>query len=356
MKRLSMILSMMLVPMTVAAQENIAKDKEARSGGVANVASASADDSVDTAMQPRLLPAPSKTPVLRRRGSMVGYIEDATVETAFRIRFETAFHDDFPDRAEFFYGKCGCYRDLATTNPAYDPNAPGPRPGAVTDLNFQQLYFQGQYAFSNRASAFVELPLRWIQPQTFSGGGTGFASQGGVSDLRAGVKLALMTSPEQIVTAQLKAYFPTGDAGRGLGTDHVSLEPVVLYTRAADRFQLESEFGFWFPAGGSAPNPTSASGNFSGNILMYGIGPSYEVYSKNGLRFAPVVELVGWSVLSGYQTGATPDASGTNIVNIKFGARTSFEPHGSFYIGYGHALTSASWYNDIVRFEYRYSF
>jgi hypothetical protein len=346
----------MLVPMTIAAQENIAKDRDARSDVVANAGSTSPDAPVDTAMQPRPVVTPSKTPVFRRRGSMVGYIEDATVETAVRIRFETAFHDDFPDRAEFFYAKCGCYRDLATTNSAYDPNAPGPRPGVVTDLNFQQLYLQGQYAFSNRASAFAELPLRWIQPQTFSGGGTGFASQGGVSDLRAGVKLALMTSPEQIVTAQVKAYFPTGDAERGLGTNHVSFEPVVLYTRAADRFLLESQIGFWLPAGGSAPNPTSTSGNFSGNVFMYGIGPSYEVYSKNGLRFAPVVELVGWSVLSGYQTGATADASGTNIVNIKFGARTSFNPHGSFYIGYGHALTSASWYNDIVRFEYRYSF
>ena len=356
MKRLLMILSMMLVPLTIAAQENITKDKDARSEEVANTGSATPDAPVDTAMQHRPVPVPSKTPALRRRGSMVGYIEDATVETAVRIRFETAFHNDFPDRAEFFYAKCGCYRDLPTTADAYDPNAPGPRPGVVTDLNFQQLYLQGQYAFSSRASAFAELPLRWIQPQTFSGGGTGFASQGGVSDLRAGVKLALMTSPEQIVTAQVRAYFPTGDAERGLGTDHVSFEPVILYTRAADRFLLESEFGFWFPAGGSAPNPTSTSGNFSGNILMYGIGPSYEVYSKNGLRFAPVVELVGWSVLSGYQTADPKDASGTNIVNIKLGARTSFNQHGSFYVGYGHALTSASWYNDIVRFEYRYSF
>jgi hypothetical protein len=355
MKRLLMILSMMLVPMTIAAQEKMAQDKD-RSDEPANARSISPDDFVDTTVQPQPVAVPPKAAAFRRRGSMVGYIEDATVETAVRIRFETAFHNDFPDRAEFFYAKCGCYRDLATANPAYDPNAPGPRPGAVTDLNFQQLYFQGQYAFSNRASAFAELPLRWIQPQTFLGGGTGFASQGGVSDLRAGVKLALVSSPEQIVTAQVKAYFPTGDAGRGLGTNHVSFEPVVLYTRAADRFLLESEFGFWLPAGGAAPNPTSTSGNFSGNILMYGIGPSYELYSRNGIRFAPVVELVGWSVLSGYQTGATSDASGTNIVNIKIGARASFDPHGSIYVGYGHALTSASWYDDIVRFEYRYSF
>ena len=42
---------------------------------------------------------------------------------------------------------------------------------------------------------------------------------------------------------------------------------------------------------------------------------------RNG-RLAPVVELVGWRVLSGFQTvAATVDAGGTNIVNLKFGAR-----------------------------------
>ncbi len=30
--------------------------------------------------------------------------------------------------------------------------------------------------------------------------------------------------------------------------------------------------------------------------------------------------------------------------------------HGSFYIGYGHQLTHAWWYQEIVRAEYRYSF
>jgi hypothetical protein len=79
------------------------------------------------------------------------------------------------------------------------------------------------------------------------------------------------------------------------------------------------------------------------------------VYRGGSVRFAPVVELVGWHVLSGYQTGGTPDATGTNIVNLKVGARTAFD-RGSVYVGYGHALTTARWYEDIVRFEYRYSF
>ena len=82
------------------------------------------------------------------------------------------------------------------------------------------------------------------------------------------------------------------------------------------------------------------------------------------MQFAPVIELVGWHVASGFQTieGPAPDravtaprADGTNIVNLKFGARITVD-RGSFYVGYGHALTDATWYDDIVRFEYRFSF
>ena len=97
--------------------------------------------------QPRPLAPPAadlNSP--RRRGSMVGYIDDAVVSSKLRVRFETALHDNLPDRAEFFYAKCGCYRTLPPANAAYDPAAPGPGPGIVTDLNFQQAYVQGEYA------------------------------------------------------------------------------------------------------------------------------------------------------------------------------------------------------------------
>ena len=113
----------------------------------------------------------------------------------------------------------------------------------------------------------------------------------------------------------------------------------------------------WLPIGGANPVPTNADGHFAGRLFYYGIGPSFTVYETTRTRLAPVVELVGWHVLDGNQTSATdsPDADGTNIVNLKIGARF-FVDKGSFYAGYGHALTDAAWYTDVVRFEYRYSF
>ena len=59
--------------------------------------------------------------------------------------------------------------------------------------------------------------------------------------------------------------------------------------------------------------------------------------------------------MNGNQTAAVSDASGVNIVNLKIGGRVSFDS-GSLYFGYGHALTDAVWYDNIVRLEYRYSF
>jgi hypothetical protein len=308
-------------------------------------------------------PPPENRP--RRIGSMVGYIDDAIIESQVRVRFEVGWGNHAPDRAEFFYAKCGCYRDLAGTPAAqfFDPDSPGPGPGVVQDMNFQQFMVQAEYAANSRFSIFGEIPLRWIQPQAFVPDLGSFDDKGGFGDLRAGAKMALAASPDYTVTFRLQAYLPTGSASKGLGTDHASIEPTLLYFQkfpnTSDRFALEGQFGFWFPIGGSdGPDPAVDDG-YAGNVLVYGIGPSYVVYDANGVRVAPVVELVGWSVLSGFEAPpGTPstDAGGTNIVNLKFGARFNFQTRNSLYVGYGHSLTDESWYDDILRVEYRYAF
>jgi hypothetical protein len=97
-------------------------------------------------------------------------------------------------------------------------------------------------------------------------------------------------------------------------------------------------------------------------VFTYGLGPSYELYRGDRVRFAPVIELVGWRVLGGRETNANflpfpvVSADGTNIVNLKLGVRTSIGDHNSFYLGYGQALTHEVWYKHLVRLEYRYTF
>jgi hypothetical protein len=303
-------------------------------------------------------PIPTVRTALRRRGSMVGYVEDAVIGTKLRIRYETATENDVPDRAEFFYAKCGCYRDLIG-DPAFDPEAPGPRPGAASDIDYQQFLVQGEYAAGNRLSLFAELPVRWLQPQAFlPGTGGPFPDQTGLSDIRAGVKLALASTDTQAITLQVKAFLPTGESEKGLGTNHASLEPAVLmYHRVSERASIESQVGIWYPLSSSDGVPITSDEKFAGSVFFYGIGPSVDVYRSSRVAIAPVVELVGWHVLDGMQTAASGgDAGGINIVNLKVGARLEWDGAGSIYGGWGRALTEQHWYHDIVRFEYRLSF
>ncbi len=302
-------------------------------------------------------PAQARPSDRKRRGSMVGYIDDATLESQIRVRFDAGFHNLRPDWAEFFYAKCGCYRQLAG-NVAYDPNAAGPGPGIVSDLNFQQFVVQAQIAVKGRLALFAEIPTRWIQPQTFLAAGPPgtFGSQGGLGDVRGGVKVALVSTPDATLTAQVQGYFKTGDASKGLGTNHTSVEPALLYyQKIADRVAIESMVGDWHPINGSPGVPISSADKFAGDVFFYGIGPSIELVSTDRLTFAPVVELVGWRVPKAFET-PEGKVEGVNVVNLKIGARTTVGGQSSFYVGYGRALTTDVWYNDILMFEYRFSF
>jgi len=184
---------------------------------------------------------------------MVGYVDSAIVGSQVRIRFDDAFHNGNPDRAEFFYPQCSC------TN--LSPRAPGPDfPGASANINSQQFYFQAEYAPISRFSVFAEVSFRWIEPQasSFIAGsftpGVDFPSTAtnvGISDVRAGIKLALIDTSNHAFTLQVKAYFPSGSGSLGLGTAHYSFEPPLLYyRRVSERWTIESQIGDWHPIDG----------------------------------------------------------------------------------------------------------
>jgi hypothetical protein len=306
----------------------------------------------------------------RSSSSMTGYVESAIVGSQVKLQFDAGFHVDQPDRAEFFYAKCGCYRGLAGT-PIYDPHSPGPGQGIVTHLNYQEVHLDLEYAPMRRLSFFADIPERSLQVQVAETPGGASApsakfSSAGIGDFRTGFKAAFIQTENTWVTFQFRAYAPTGDARLGLGTNHVSVEPGVLfYDKTSGRTTLAGEFEWWHPidgANGFTGSPgnytTSSQSSFAGDVLTYGLGGSYDLGSMGGVSFAPVVEFVGWSVLGGYQTTnmGPASAAGVNIVNAKVGLRTNFARHHSIYVGYGHALTHDIWYMSIVRLEYRYAF
>ena len=303
---------------------------------------------------PRALMAQLQLPDLTENAT--GYVENPIIGNQVRIRFDAGFDDRFPDRAEFFYGKCGCFRILGL-----DPEAPGPGPGIVTSLRFQEYTGDFEYALKPRFSVLATIPFRAIQPTDFvpAGGPEVFPNHFGFGDLRLGLKAAIYADENHYVSFQFKSYLPTGNAEDGLGTDHVSLEPAVLVNRKInDRAALSGQAGFWIPIHGSSRAPLD-DGRYAGNIFSYGFALSYGLSGMDApVRVTPVVEFMGWNVMSGSATTTTgiADASGTNIFNIKAGVRLAFRTTDSIYTGYGHQLTNAGWYNDMLRLEYRHAF
>jgi hypothetical protein len=301
-------------------------------------------------------PAPRRS--TKRRGSMVGYIEDPSVASGVRIRFDAGWDLDSPDRAEFFYAKCGCYRDLSGTA-LFDPEAPGPGPGVVTGMDYTQFNVLAEYAIKGRVSLFAELPFRSIKPTSFLTGTGSFDNQSGLGDITAGMKVSLFSDDASDVTLMVRGSMPSGDSLKGLGTDHGSVEPALLFRRdLGERAGIEGQFGYFRPLS-SSQGPLATDGDFAGNVIYYGIGPSFDVVRTDRVAFSPVVELVAWHVIDGFQTSSLftngGDASGVNIANLKLGARTAWN-NNSFYVGYGFAMTDDSWYGKILRFEYRARF
>src|SRR5262245_56302268 len=201
MKRVVLLAAMVLLSVPALAQQS---SSQSLSEGVIAVAPASGSGVIllaDKAEQTRTPSARGSGSM--RRPSMVGYIEDSTIGTGFRVRFDSARHITAPDRAEFFYGKCGCYTGLPSSLPIYDADAPGNPGGILIDGNARHLFILGEYAMmQNRGSVFVELPVRWLKPQSFAAGF--FDDQSGISDLRLGAKFGLMATDRGQATVLLR--------------------------------------------------------------------------------------------------------------------------------------------------------
>jgi len=175
----------------------------------------------------------------------------------------------------------------------------------------------------------------------------------------------LLADPDQYLTLQVRGYIPTGQASKGLGTGHYSVEPTLLYYKQIDRWTLQGQAGDWMPTKGDKS---------AGNILLYGAGLGYDIYRSDCLRITPITEFFGWTVLHGFEsffgdvnatsvpglevptTHGVEDAGGTTIIDGKIGVRTYFGENQDLYVGYGRALTGDRWYKDLFRVEYRYKF
>jgi hypothetical protein len=281
--------------------------------------------------------------------SGTGYIDSAIIRSRLRLRYDTAYRNNFADRAEYFYAKCGCFANAALAGAQFDPSASGP-PLPETSVDYQDIDLYGEYAIAERFSLFAEIPYRFLNPEQN-------ANTDGWSDLKVGARYALIADCDQWLTFQFRTYIPTGVASRGLGTDHVSLEPALLYfQRLSERWLFDGEFRYWIPIDGT---------DFAGDVIRYGMGLSYVLLNSPSFRAIPVGEVVGWTVLDGRKSNAFGafDADGDTIVNAKLGMRLGFGDlvgpgvsRSELYFGYGRALTGDVWYKDLIRAEWQVNF
>jgi hypothetical protein len=322
------------------------------------------------------------------------YLDNAVPKTMLRMRFDSAYGLNRPDRATYFYAT---WKELSFHphginhgGVLFDPNAKGPD-ALPANVNYQEISSYLELALNKRFSLFADVPVRF---QTFRGlqedmpeselkrnrndapnPGSPFfpeplgenleqqpTAANGLGDIRAGFKYAFVAEPDQYLTFQFRTYTPTGSPSHGLSTGHWSLEPALLYYQRQDRTTFQAQVMDWIPIGG---------GPLAGNVLSYGFGVGYDAYRRRSLCVTPIMEVVGWTVLDGFEstfgtiqatappglelpvTHGVEKAGGDTIVNLKFGVRTYFCQGHDVYVGWGHAVTGSHWYQDIIRVEYR---
>jgi hypothetical protein len=272
------------------------------------------------------------TTVPRVRDSNVGYIDPAIPGHVLRLRVDSANDNVAPTRADFFW----------SVGP---PRGGGPRI-PESNVDYQDIKLYSEVLITPVFSGFVELPVRFLDPEQNP-------NTAGLADLNLGVKRILIDRDDLVATFQFRTYAPTGDVDRGLGNNHVSLEPALLiYKPLSECWNLEAELRDWIPIDGT---------DFAGNIIRYGVGLSHRTLSGPCWELSPIGEFVGWTALDGLVSMRQPNgeamvssAAGDTIVNAKLGVRLKYAAGMDVYTGYGRALTGDTWYDDIYRLELRF--
>src|SRR5205085_8589127 len=119
------------------------------------------------------------------------------------------------------YAKCGCFRDAPP--PSTDLKAAGPE-RSESRVDYQDVAAYLEVAVNDKLSGFVEMPLRFLNPEQNN-------NTAGLADMNAGFKVAVLAGADHMLTFQLRTHIPSGDADKGLGTNHASMEPAFLFSR-----------------------------------------------------------------------------------------------------------------------------
>ena len=279
-------------------------------------------------------PPKDADPSLSINDTFVSFIDSAVPRNTVGLRFDAAYNNRQPMRATYLFAKGGV------------PNSVG-FPLPETRVDTLELTSFAEYSLTPWLSFFMEGPYRWINPEVN-------ANQSGGADMRYGLKVCTWSDENIIATIMLRIYQPSARY-ETLGTGHWSLEPGVLAAyRINPQLHLEGELRYWIPIGGS---------DFSGEVLRYGIGLSYGQRRPNGFWYMPVLEGIGWTVMSGKSMVASSvdnfiiqEAHNQTIANGYLGVRIGYAQNVDLYLGSGRSFTGHFWARDMYRFEVRLAY
>jgi hypothetical protein len=261
---------------------------------------------------------------LQDADTFVSFIDSALPRSQGRIYFDDITRMRRPTRAGYFF-----------------PNLPLPE----TSIDYTQFTTYGEIAIIPSISAFLETPVLFLDPDINR-------NYWGLGNMDLGFKWGLLNMSNFLGTLQFRAYVPTAPRS-ALGLHQFSMEPAFLFNaNILDFLTLEGEAKYWFPL---------TDNFYNGQVLQYGVALAYGQRDPSSVWVAPVVEGIGWSVLSGRELVPGPmpavmSSRGEFIFNVYGGVRFGLGNNMSVYAGYGHSMTGDYWYKDIWRLEFRFFF
>ncbi len=304
-------------------------------------------------------PDPCYEPVWNPLADAALFIDAPRPVSQMRLRLDSAFRWDRPDRHEYFWAKLNTPsgsvlggNQNAFVSPTEPQSGPGKGPTGpvrrVDHFDFS-LYTEGA---AGNIGVFVITPWRFtdVEPGT---------DECGFGDLTIGTKTLLLDCELLQLSLQFTTYTPTGLASKGLGTGHVSLEPALLWAlKLHQKWYSQGEVAFWIPIAGD-PLYTPCF------IFHYHVSLNTTLLECVGgeVKLIGTAELHGYSIPGGDWDGAHTDPNtglaiedSETLVHAGPGLRLVVCNRFDLGLGANFALTSQHWAEQVYRIEVRVRF
>lgn len=263
----------------------------------------------------------------------ISFVDTTQPMNNFRVRLDSAYDYDGPDRSEYFWAK------------TVDGRGP---PAAETTLDYNDLRFYHEVG-GKKFSVGTEVPIRFVDPVVNE-------DSAGIGDITITTKTLFMDGKRWQIANLFRTYIPSGDADVGLGTGHASIEPGFAWRyKWSDITYLHGDIKFWVPLGADAQH--------KGEVLSYGFAFSHVWHDSDCFAIMPTFEVVGLSFLDGDVTapgGGVFPVDNDVVINLHPGIRFVWD-NGSdcgtkeFGIFGGFNTSNNAIYEGILRGEFRWS-